>query len=320
MNSDDLKAALQAIYADESIGIAVYAVLKGAEDATPVKLDIEADALGGLKELFFHSLREQISDRESLSVLDLSSSDERLDAIYVYDLEIPEELSSLETVVGQDNLALLDVADVSLTRIKALLIEIGNNERHVVLYKTLPPVNVFGRSGFFLKKSDTRLEKIDDEFLRVSSGFQMLRIQDELLILDLETLERSFGFHGVIKREAALGLQVISAAAILENPDVLEELLDDVKYARKLTKVARASPVLAAGIPAAAIVTFCRTYPSLAGRIRFNAAEDRVVLDTHVSKDLFIKLLMDDFLTSQLTNYHYASLAKDKVDQEIEGT
>lgn len=316
MISADLKAALQEIYDDNHIGVAVYALVKGAENTAPVKLDIEAEALKGVKELFLNSLRERISDREELSVINLSAADERSDAVYVYDLELPAELSALETIVAQDNLALLNLANVSLSQIKALLIEMGNNEHHVVLYKTLPPVNVFGREGFFLKRSNTRLEKIDDEFLRISSGFQMLRIKNELLILDLVALEKSFGFHDVIKREAVLGCRSISAAAILDNPEVYEELADDVKYARKLTKVAKASPVLAARIPAAEIVKFCKDFPSLAGRIRFNAAEDKVVLDTKVSKDLFIKVLMDDFLTSELTKFFYASLAKDKVEAE----
>jgi len=272
-----------------------------------------------LRELFTNSLREKVSHRDALSVLNLSSSDERADAIYVYDLEIPAELSSLEAVVTDDDIPVLDVSRINLLEIKALLVEIGNNSHQVVLYKTLAPVNVFGKSGgVFLKKSNTRLEQIDDEFLRISSGFQMLRVNGALLIMDLETLEKSFGFHDVIKREAASGLRAIEAATIVENPEVLEELLDNIRYARKLTKVGRSSPVLSAEIPNQDIIRFCQTFPSLAGRIRFNAAQDKIVLDTNVSKDLFIKLLMDDFLTSQLTRFNYASLAKDKVDKEAD--
>lgn len=314
MTESELKAALQALYDDQSIGVAVYAIIKGIKG--PVKLDIEGSAQNGLRDLFIGSLREKVSDR-TFSVLNLSSSDERVDAIYVYDLDIPSELSSLEAVVTQDDIPVLDMSHQRLIEIKALLIEIGNNSHQVVLYKTLAPVNVFGKSGgVFLKKSSTRLEKIDEEFLRVSSGFQMLRVNGVLLIMDLEALEKSFGFHDVIKREAASGLRAIEAASIVENPDVLEELLENVKYARKLTKIGKSSPVLSARVPSGAIIGFCRIFPSLAGKIRFNATEDKIVLDTNVSKDLFIKLLMDDFLTSQLTNFHYASLAKDKVDQK----
>lgn len=320
MNADELKAALQAYYDEyEDIGVSVYAILKNKDHAAPVKLDIESDALNELKALFVQSLRERISDRDDLSLLSLSSSDERLDAIYEYDLEIPEELTALETVITQDNLPLLDLNDQSLSSIKALLIEIGNNVGQMVLYKTMAAVHIYGRKRFLLKKAATRLEKVDYEILQMTDGFQMLRINDSLLVIDLKALERNFGFHDVIKKEAALGVNAIESISLIENPEVLRELLNDVKYARKLTKIAKSSPVLRAEIPNESIIKFCQTFPRLAGKIRFNEGQDQIVLDTKVSQDLFIKLLMDDFLTSELTNLHYASVAKDRVDSKPQG-
>lgn len=318
MNIDDLKASLQAFYNEyDEIGVVVYAVLKDQDSSgAPVKLDIEGDALDGIKALFIQSLKDNISNRDELSLLNLSSSDERLDAVYVYDLEVPHELSFLEKVLAQDDLPLLNLNDQSLSSIKALLIEIGNNIGQMVLYKTMAPVNIFGRKSFFLKKADSRLEKIDNEFLRVSAGFQMLRINNSLLVTDLEALERSFGFHEVIKKEAELGVSAIESLLLIENPDVLRELLDDVKYARRMTKIAKSSPVLKAEVSNESIISFCQSFPRLSGRIRFNESKDKIVLDTKVSKDLFIKLLMDDFLTSELTNLHYASVAKDGIDEE----
>lgn len=315
MNAEELKASLEQYYAEhENIDVTVYAILKGPERPQPVKLDIESDALEGLKSLFMQSLRETISEKDGLTVLNLSSSDERLDAIYVYDLELPVELTTLETVITQDNLPLLNLDDQSLASIKALLIEIGNNIGQIVLYKTMAPVNIFGRTSFFLKKSASRLVQLNDEFLRVSAGFQMLRINGTLMVIDLGSLERSFGFHDVIKREAAMGIAAIEHAELISNPDVLRELIDDVKYARRLTKIAKSSPVLEAGVSSENIIRFCQTFPNLIGKIRFNEEQNKVLLDTKVSKDLFIKLLMDDFLTSELTSFHYTSVAKDSVD------
>lgn len=314
MTVDELKAALQAYYNDQAnIGVCVYALMRDANNPGPFKLDIEADAQAGLKNLFLQSLRDEISSKEELSVLALSSADERVNAIYVYDLDIPEELASLETVIAQDDLPMLDLNERSLSSIKALLIEMGNDIGQLVLYKTMAPVNIFGRSSFFLRKHESRLERLKDEFLRVSAGFQMLRINDALLVLNLEALEHNFGFHNVIKKEASLGIDAIVSATLVTNPDVLRELVDDVKYARRLTKIAKASPVLKAGVSGESIVQFCKTFPRLVGRVRFNEEGNKVVLDTKVSKDLFIKVLMDDFLTSELTKFHYASVAKDAV-------
>lgn len=182
MNPDELKTALQPFYDNfDEIGISVYAILKDFNNQGPKKIDIEADALEGLKELFVNSLQETISNREDLSILNLSTSDERADAVYVYDIEFPEDLKTLGTVLVSDDLPLLNLVDSELLRIKALLIEIGNNVGQVVLYKTMAPVNIFGRASFFLKKSQHRMEQINDEFLRVSPGFQLMLINNELL-------------------------------------------------------------------------------------------------------------------------------------------
>ncbi|MCG7988391.1 MAG: anti-phage protein KwaB [Candidatus Thiodiazotropha sp. LLP2] len=316
MNSEELKAALQLYYDSyDEIGVTVYAILKDEENPGPRKIDIESDASDGLKVLFIQSLKDTISEREDLSVLNLSDSDERIDAIYQYDIDLPKELTAMESILETDDLPLLDVDASNLNGIKALLIEIGNNIGQIVLYKTMAPVNIFGRTSFFLKKSQHRLERINDEFLRVSAGFQLIRVDGELFVIDLEALERSFGFHDVIKKEAVLGIKSIEEIQLVDNAEVLHELLDDVKYARRFTKIAKSSPVLRAAVPNDSIIDFCKTFPKLVGKIRFNEAEDKIVLDTKVSKDLFIKLLMDDFLTSELTHFHYSSVAKDSVEE-----
>lgn len=317
MTGDELKAALQKFYDEyDEIGVSVYTILKDQEDSGPQKVDIESEAMEGLKALFIQSLRDSISEKEDLSVLNLSTSDERLDAIYVYDIELPEELLAMESILQKDDLPLLNLQESNLSNIKALLIEIGNNVGQMVLYKTMAPINIFGRKSFFLKKATSRMEKIEDEFLRISAGFQLLRINGKLLVIDLSAIEKSFGFHQVIKREAALGVTAVETMQLVQNPEVLHELLEDVKYARRLTKVAKASPVIKKDIPNESIIRFCKGFPKLVGKIRFNEAGDRIVLDTKVSQDLFIKLLMDDYLTSELTDLHYESVAKDSAELE----
>ncbi|WP_370301505.1 Kiwa anti-phage protein KwaB-like domain-containing protein [Alkalimarinus coralli] len=49
---------------------------------------------------------------------------------------------------------------------------------------------------------DTRLKKIEDEFLRVSPGFQLARIAGESFVFDLSAIEKAFGFDSIIKSEA----------------------------------------------------------------------------------------------------------------------
>jgi hypothetical protein len=315
VNEQELRDELQFFYDNfDEIGVSIYAILRSSN--SPVKLDIESDALGGLKSLFIDSIKKTITDKEEISILNLSTSDERIDAVYLYDIDLPDELNCINDILGTDDFTLMNLTDNSLSDIQALLIEIGNNTRQVVLYKTMASINIYGRTNFFLKKSRTRLTQIDDEFLRVSPNFQLIKIRNSLFVIELSMIEKSFGFHEVIKREATLGVNAVESMLLVENTEVLRELIDDVKYARKFTKVAKSSPVIKARIPNQDIIDFCKVFPKLAGKIRFNQAEDKILLDTKVSKDLFIKVLMDDFLTSELTKFHYESVAKDGLDED----
>lgn len=315
MNIEELKASLSYFFDNQNqIGVTIYAISKLPDQPDPKKLDIEADAQIGLKKLFLQSIKDKVLDVEELAVMNLSTSDERTNVIYAYDIEIPAELSAIDKVLANDDLPIYNLEAEKIGNIKALLIEMGDNEKQVVLYKTIAPIHIFSQSSFCLVQHETRLEKIDKDFLRISPGFQMMKIDGELLVNDLAALERSFGFHEIIKKEASLGITAIEAKLVIENVEVLRELLDDMKYARRFVKVAKGSPVLKKNIPNASIINFCKTFPSLVGKIRFNVAEDRILLDTKVSKDLFIKLLMDDFLTSDLTEFHYESVAKDSIE------
>src|SRR5690606_28946596 len=106
----------------------------------PRKIDIESKAMQGLKDLFLQSLRDSITERDDLTILNLSTSDERTDAIYIYDIELPKELLAMETIIKEDDLPLLDLEESDLSSIKSLLIEIGNEAGQIVLYKPMAPI------------------------------------------------------------------------------------------------------------------------------------------------------------------------------------
>lgn len=316
MKIEDLRDRLKYFYEHKNqIGISVYCVEKGSYAVK--KLDIADQASPGLMELFFDSIESYVFEDDDLSLMPLSAADERKNAIFEYDIKVPEKLSSLEMVTKTDRLEKFDFNRDDLNDVFALLVEIGNEKSQLVLYKTMAPVNIFGRKQFFLKmiKARNRFEKINEEFIRVSPNFQLMRIGDDLLVFDLQAIEKHFGVHEVIQKEAAQGVQAIEDAGYLGNPEALHELIGDIKFSRKLTRIAKSSPVLEKGLSPEDLVAFCKNFPVLSGKIRFNENQDKILLDTQKSKDLFIHLLMDDYLTSELTRFHYRSLAKDELQE-----
>ena len=104
---------------------------------------------------------------------------------------------------------------------------------------------------------------------------------------------------------------------LLDNIEVLRETLEEPSFARKLSKVKRASPIFRLGITKEAIVEFTKKTPELAGKFKYNEDGTRIQLGTKQSKIAFIKLLNDAFLKSELTKQYYDASAKDNITQNV---
>lgn len=296
--------------------IIFYANIVGVEQ--PQKLDIAENDLTTLKQMFIVAIQTYIITKDDYVVLQLSAADERGKCFYHYDLEIPQELQMLQNVIGNDNLQIFNFNNTKLSSINSLIIVLADDNNEVSLFKKLSPVEVIGRGGHIFKKSNKRLEKFNDQLLRITPKFQVIRVNGELIIIDLNAIEKSFGFHDVITREASLSLNEIDKMQLISNIGSLKNLVNNVSFARKLTKVARNSPVIKLNIPNENIIAFAKSNPLTKSKMRFNSDETQFKLDTRVSKDLLIKILNDDLLTSELTKLYYDSLAKDGIETEKE--
>ena len=317
MNKQELNEVLAFINAPEGeLQIIIYANISGVNE--PKRLDIKEEDLTELRKLFVASIESSIISKEDHTVLPLSSADERGNCFYQYDLEVPEGLKRLETIIGNDNLSNFSLSDNQFSNIESLIIVLADTKNEISLFKKLSTVEVIGRGGFMLWKSNQRFERFKDQLLRISSSFQALRVGGEIIIIDLDAIEKEFGFHEVIIKEATKSLSVIEEKELVDNIDSLKELVGDVRFARKLTKVARNSPVIRLGIPNESIITFAKNHPLTKKKMKYNDSQTKFHLDTKVSKNLFIKILNDDLLTSELTKLYYDSLAKDDIIVEEE--
>lgn len=306
---ETLKNEIKNVIDSTDIGISIYTLLKNDEIR---KLDVESKSLNELKKMFIDYINSEIISDQDKSVLKISSADERGNVIYEYDLDLTEDFTCFSSL--DENVPLFNAKHDLVTDIDALIIEIGNNDKQILLYKNIAPISIIRRKEFILGiKSNERFERLNQELLKITPNFQFLKTKSNLYILELKALERLFGFQEVIKREAVLGFDRIKNYSVLENPEVLEELLEDISFARKLTKINKHSPIFRHNIPTSKIIDFCSNFPAVKGKIRFNANKDKILLDTNISKTLFIKILLDEYLTSELTDLHYSTLAKDEI-------
>jgi len=255
--------------------------------------------------------------KEDISIVGISNADDRTNVIYEYDLEeIPDELKIIDQIIIDENLPIFSFSEDKLENIRGIVILFEIDGQNLMIYKKHYPINLFKKdSAFNLKRlgNKQRFTTLKEDVLKIYTNFEFFRLNDTLFINNLQTLEKFFGFHEIIKNKAEECINQIESLNILEDSSELREMLDDITFARKLTKVGATSPVLNV-IPNSAIISFVDTFPLLKGRIEVNEDKTKLKITTKKAKQLFVKLLNDDFLQSELTRLYYDSLAKDMVE------
>ncbi|WML57448.1 anti-phage protein KwaB [Neobacillus sp. PS2-9] len=319
MNKSELVTVIKTFIDNQNGFVAeIFFVLKNSAGDILKRADLESAAQTNLKNEFIVNLNERIIKNEELSILPISNFDERKNVLFEYDLDqIPVGLNILEELQRTEDFPLFSFSNDRLDDITGIIFLIHYNDNTLISYKRNYPINLYkrDRNGIPLIKwgNETRFKEMPDDILRIYPDFDFFRLNDELFIRNINILEKFFSFHEIIKSTAVRALSEIESANLIEDIDSLEEMIDDITFARKLTKIGSHSPVLNR-IPADTIIEFVNTYPTLKGKFEFNEDNSRIKLTTKKSKRLFLKLLNDDYLQSQLTELHYDSLAKEAVE------
>lgn len=309
MNKEELVNYINECITEEC-GIEVFLGLKNKELR---KANFLADTQQDIKRMFISELQDKIIGTDS-SVINFSEADERRNTIYQYDLELTEDMQIFNSVSnGEHIIPIFSFEDDGINNIAYFLIVIGTVEHQIVIYKKIAPVNIYKKnSGLFVRKIDNEFAKIEEDFLRIVPGIDLFMLNGALYIMNLAIIEKNFDIHNVIITSAQNQIDIIQQSDLVTNIDSLRDELSDISFARKLSRISEHSPVLG-HIDNQHIVTFTRNHPILRNVIKFSEDGTKIKLTTKKSKRFFLKLLNDDYLTSNLTSIYYDSLAKDPI-------
>ena len=317
MTIESLKESISSVISSNGCSAEFFFLLDN--NGMSVKsIDIDQTDYVELQNLFIQSISDSILFNDDLTLISLSSADDRKNAIYKYDLDdVPTELSYLKEIIEKEEFDAFNSNNDSLSDLEGILILIGNEEKdkQLALYKYQYPVTLLKKDqGFSLLKPNgsNRFKKLDTDILKINPKFEFIKINGKYYILDLKALERFFGFHDAIKNIAIKGIENIKSAELVVDCEVFEKRLEDISFARKLVKSASNSPVLGI-IPNQDIINFTKYHPALKDKFKYNAENTKINLNSKKSQNLFLKLLNDDFLQSELTKRYYDSIAKDSI-------
>lgn len=315
MTLEELRAKIESIVQMEAIGLNVYFLLDTEQGKVIKRANIIENVKTNLISAYQLSL-QQILANEDLTMIDLSAADDRQSAIYLYDLEEqPAVFDYFESITNDNDgnpIALFEFYTDDLSDLEGYFVSIGDFENNIILYRKQMPINLFKQGKIYLVKGhDTQFDKIDKEFLRIDTKIDVISADDSIIINNISILERHYEFRAIIEHEAETSLENIDGLDILENIVVLQERVSDTAFARKLSKISTTSPVF--NLPTEHIMQFVRNHHILGNEFRYSNDETKILLDTKKSQNFFLRLMNDDFLHSQLTNYDYMTPAKDRL-------
>ncbi|MFK8265707.1 anti-phage protein KwaB [Capnocytophaga cynodegmi] len=316
MNLQELREQLSIIN-DESpnIGITIHIVKK--DDFSVFNADISDELANEIKETFINSIKEKILDNEELNFRNISSAYETTNSVFLYDIEeFPEKLNVLRNFNPFQGYPTFSFSsDNNMSSIQAMIITFGNEDNYFSIYKHIYPVAILReRTMLRFIPIGNRFEKLNSDVLQINTSIDFLFTDQLLIVNNLSTLMKAYGYDEIIKNQARQRIELISNLNLIDNIDELTEFINNTKYAKKVLRIQPESPVLQ--LAKSKIITFIKNHPKLSRQIRFNEVEDKIRLDTKTSKEKVIGILNDDFLKSNLTDLDYESENKSTMIEE----
>lgn len=302
-NIDELKAAIEAIFVldvnmELSLGVMVD------QELTYFRSDLNDESTRAICASYVGGVRSFFNN-EDLTVLPMSTIDNRADVLIGYDLaDQPAGFDAIADLVTAQpeifSFAQHDIADI-----KALAIKISSINSSIIFYKQLYPVSLVRQNQIMMKKVGNRFEYVNGDILKITNGFDVMLLDGEFFITNFKKFEKSFGFDEIAKRVQAQTAQSIIDLGLVD--DLKSYLIDGHAPRRDMLRVAT-SEVL--NLPADAIILFATSIQAKTG---FKVENNKIQLNSKESVKRFVKLLNDDYLKSGLTMNDYDSLAKNKM-------
>lgn len=317
MNNTAAKNAIKAI-TDTCTGIKIFFV-----DSKNNLLDSDVDntVLDGFRNDFVSNLRTKYSENDNFTCPKLSLADDRGNALYHFDFEDdvkPLEFSFLDTVnslPADKNLAKYQVKSQGLSNLRGIVVRLKNQQGQVMsFFQHLHNLSlVTPGKGVFLTTHKTRVVKLEHDVLRLGHKFVMAKVNDTYLIENVNALEKELGFDKVIHSKA------IQYCKVLQNKELVgdlkkfnERLENETTFARKFVKIFKGSAVIEQSLTNEKIIEFAMSKPFYKEKLKLTDSGKQLDLNSQQRCNIFLRLLDDEFLKSELTGQDYIAKAKDR--------
>ena len=322
MTKEILQTKMDGLIAQEDCGMNLYFIMHQQNGYVLKKADVRHEALDSIKEVLRENLIQlrQMMDEPTFAVLNLSGAEDRKNVIYQYDLEELRPISLMKEVDANlfndgyftpDNNRVFDFDNDTFEDVDAWIASYGVEGNHIIIYRKTFSVNLLkqGRNLFIFKDAE-QIDIIKDDIFRIDGKIDFFLLDNTALIYNISILEKFNDFKDIVQRSARSSIQQIAAVDLVEDIAKLRERAEnDISFARKLVKVTTNALILNV-VDKDKIIQFARAHAYLSRRLKVSAG-NKFDLEKKSAQNLFIQLLDDAFLHSELSSNDYLSPGKD---------
>lgn len=315
MNTAQAKRAIKEI-TDTCTGIKVFFI----DNANKLlDSDVENEALDDFRNNFVENLKRKYSENESFTSPALSASDDRNHALFHFDFdEYPMEFTFLDQVnvlPANKTLDKYQVKGQGFSNLRGIVVRLKNQQGSVMsFYQHLHNLSlVTPGKGAFLTTHKTRVVALDHDVLRLGNKFVVAKLGDNYFVENINALEKELGFDKVIHAKAAQYSANLKAIDIVDNLEKFDERLkNETTFARKFVKIFKNSAVIEQNLTNQQIVDFAMSKSFYQEKLKLTEEGNKFDLNSQNRCAIFLRLLDDEFLKSELTGQDYIARAKDR--------
>jgi hypothetical protein len=312
-NLKNLQKAIKFLNEGSNPYLTMYFVFK---DGVVRQVDIDQKVQDDFAIKFKSFLNENYSS-ENLVAGMVSTADERRYDILEFDIDLVPPLEKLKELMESPVKEKYSHKTDKDMKLDGYVFIMGNDKTEIAFYKEHYPMDSISRDTYTIfGRDDSRFVQVpENEVYKLNNKIDFLQLNDILFVLNPKVMETNFKVHNILKTKAVHVISDINKGKVLENPEFINQFINEKPaFARKVLRVNKESPVMK--LPFKDIRTFVEKHPHLKGKLKFNKRDTKFALHTKTSALLFIKLMDDDFLKSELTQRLYDSITKDAINLE----
>lgn len=258
------------------------------------------------------ALKEEFLDNDSISVQDIYNIDQRKDVFYqVGDVSSIPRLNAMNDLLIANATGSANHSQFSYTKIWGFVITLGNDSESITLFKKHYPMNTLKQNVFLLRFINDAFSLVDNETnIRFDTEFHCFFLGGNWFVKDLKIFEKYFQFIEIEIQKANTTFQSIVDLNLMQaDQALLTACLGKRAIARKILRIVSSSQVLARGISNERILAFSKEFEAYKGKFSYSP-DDKIILSTQKDFNLYLKLMNDDYLVSELTDAVYDTEVK----------